>query len=184
MGGRIEEGVRPGFIKIAVNPGPLVPIQRTIVRAAAITHRATGLMVASHTGHALAAVESLDLVEDEGMDPAHFVIVHADQIEDLALHRQLADRGAWLEYDSIGARPVEEHVRLLVDMLDLGYADRILLSQDAGWYRVGEPGGGEVRPYTAILDRFIPMLCDAGVDEAIVHRLFVKNPRRALTVDV
>ena len=43
-----EEGIdhteiKPGFIKIAVNPGPLLPIQQTIVRAAAIAHLATGL---------------------------------------------------------------------------------------------------------------------------------------------
>ena len=28
-------GIRPGFIKIAVNPGPLIPIQQKMVRAAA-----------------------------------------------------------------------------------------------------------------------------------------------------
>jgi phosphotriesterase-related protein len=49
-----EEGIegtpiRPGFIKIAVNSGPLVPIQQKIVRAAARAHRRTGLTVASHT---------------------------------------------------------------------------------------------------------------------------------------
>jgi len=43
--------VRPGLIKIAVNPGPLVPVQRTIVKAAALTSLTTGLTIAAHTGH-------------------------------------------------------------------------------------------------------------------------------------
>jgi phosphotriesterase-related protein len=180
--GIMGSGVRPGFVKIAVNPGSLVPVQRTIVRAAAITHLATGLVVASHTGHAVAAAESLDIIESEGMDPGRFIIVHADQIDDLARHYELAGRGAWLEYDSIGAGPMEKHVRLVTQMLERGFEDRLLLSQDAGWYRVGEPHGGEVRPYTDILDHFVPMLRGAGVTDELIHKLFVLNPRRALAV--
>ncbi len=177
-----DTGIRPGFIKIAVNPGPLIPIQQTIVRAAAITHLQTGLAVACHTGHSTAARMILDLAEDEGMDPGRLVIVHADAIEDLECHGELARRGAWLEYDSIGARPLQQHVDLVNSMLDQGFGDKILISQDAGWYRVGEPGGGEIRPYTALLDEFLPALKRVGISERTIHNLLVENPRRAFAV--
>jgi len=177
-----DTGIRPGFVKIAANPGPLVPIQQTIVRAAARTHIATGLTVACHTGHELAATMSLDLVEAEGMNPNRFVIVHADQIADLDVHRKLATRGAWLEYDSIGARPVDEHVCLVSHMLEGGYEDQILLSQDAGWYSVGEPGGGKIRPFTMLIDEFVPRLKGIGVSDDLLYKLLVVNPRRAFTI--
>ncbi len=177
-----DTGIRPGFVKIAVNPGPLVPIQQIIVRAAARTHLATGLTVACHTGHGVAAAMSLDLVEAEGMNPSRFVIVHADQIAELDVHCQLAARGAWLEYDSIGTRPIDEHVRLVSHMLGRGYEDQILLSQDAGWYSVGEPGGGKIRPFTTLFDEFIPRLKEIGIGDELVHKLFVLNPRRAFTI--
>lgn len=179
-GGIEGTGIRPGFIKIAVNPGALLPIQQTIVRAAAIAHGRTGLLVASHTGHALAAQMSLDLAEAEGMDLHHYVVVHADQIADPAIHAALAARGAWLEYDAIGTRPAAEHAALVAHMLDGGWGGRLLLSQDAGWYHVGEPGGGTVRPYTALHDAFLPALRALGADEATVHLLLVENPVRAL----
>ena len=196
-----ETGVRPGFIKIAVNPGPLLPIQQTIVRAAAITHLATGLSVVCHTAHAAAAHESLDLVEEEGMDPRHYVVAHADQIgpdqiapESISnldavdlepaweAHVALLRRGAWLEYDSIGWNPYEWHERLLLAMLERGYEGQILLSQDAGWYHVGEPGGGTVQPMIKLLDEFVPRLRAAGVNEALVEKLLVDNPRAVLSV--
>jgi phosphotriesterase-related protein len=187
-----ETGIKPGFIKIAVNPGELLPIQRTIVRAAAITHCATGLAVMAHTGNAEAAHESLDLAEAEKMSPGRYIIAHADQIgagispEDpgwgdvLAAHRSLLERGAWLEYDSIGWGPSDRHVALLVAMLDLGYETQLLISQDAGWYHVGEPGGGNVQSLAGLIDDFVPALRAAGVDTATMTRLLVDNPARVL----
>src|SRR5262249_30444673 len=73
-----ETGIRPGFIKIAVNPGPLIEVQQKIVRAAARAHRRTGLTIASHTAHGGAALEELDLIQAEGIDPTRFIVVHTD----------------------------------------------------------------------------------------------------------
>lgn len=175
-------GIHPGFVKVAVHPEPLQPMQAKIVRAAAIVGAETGLAVACHTGHAGAAHACLDLVEDEGMDPARWIVVHADGIEGPAEHEALARRGAWLEYDGVGARPLEHELSLLRHMLDRGWEGRLLISHDAGWYNVGEPRGGSVRPYTAIHDALLPALRADGVPDEIIQRLLVTNPARALAL--
>ena len=54
------------------------------------------------------------------------------------------------------------------------------MSQDAGWYRVGEPGGGRFRPYTFLFDGFQPALRRAGLSEAEVRTILVDNPARLL----
>lgn len=177
-----DTGIRPGFIKIAVNPGPLLPIQQKIVRAAALTHLATGLVVASHTGHAVAAQESLDIAAEVGMPLDRYIIVHADAIGDLDEHYRLADRGAWLEYDGLGGRPLAEHLSLVEAMLAYGAVDQLLLSHDAGWYHVGEPNGGSVRPFTYLMSEFVPALRARGVSQEVIDRLLIANPARALTV--
>jgi phosphotriesterase-related protein len=177
-----DTGIRPGFIKIAVNPGPLLPIQRKIVRAAALTHLATGLTVASHTGHAVAAQESLDIAEEVGMPLDRYIVVHADGIPDLTDHQRLADRGAWLEYDGLGGRPLAEHLALVEAMLAYGAVDQMLLSHDAGWYHVGEPDGGSVRPFTYLMNEFVPALRARGIGQEVIDRLLIANPARALTV--
>ncbi|MHB0856243.1 MAG: phosphotriesterase family protein [Anaerolineae bacterium] len=181
-GGIGDTGIKPGFIKIAVHPEALAPVQRAIVRAAAQTALATGLVVACHTGHALAAQQSLDLIETEGLDPARYIIVHADQIADWDEHLSLARRGAWLEYDAIGTRTTAQDVTLVTRALEAGLQEQIMLSQDAGWYNVGEPEGGTVRPYTGLLDDFLPALAEAGVDQALRDQLLIANPARAFSV--
>ncbi|MHB1293933.1 MAG: phosphotriesterase family protein [Anaerolineae bacterium] len=175
-------GIRPGFIKIAVHPDALAPMQRTIVRAAAQTALATGLVVACHTAHALAAQESLDLIEAEGLSPARYIIVHADQIPAWDDHLALARRGAWIEYDAIGTRTTDQDVALVTRALDAGLQDQLLLSQDAGWYNVGEPEGGAVRPYSGLPDAFLPALASAGVDATLRDTLMIANPARAFSV--
>ncbi len=60
-----------------------------------------------------------------------------------------------------------------------GYGDRILLSHDAGWYRPGETNGGTQKPYTYLIDTFIPKLGDVGVDEGTIRMITQMNPVRA-----
>jgi phosphotriesterase-related protein len=176
-------GIRPGFIKIAVNPGPLIPIQQKIVCAAARAHHRTGLAVASHTVAGVAALEELELAAEEGMAPGHFIVVHADGEPDRGFHREIARRGAWVEFDGVGSRPVAEHVDLITDFLGHCGPDRLLLSHDAGWYWVGEPGGGQQRGFTAILDELVPALHARGITDAVLEQILRDNPARAYTVD-
>ena len=131
-------GVRPGFIKIAVNPGPLIPIQRKIVRAAALTSLATGVTIAAHTAHGLAAMQSLDIAGAAGLDLTRYIVVHAQQITDREERLTLARRGAWLEYDGIDVGTAAWHADLVGEALAEGFADQVLLSHDAGWYNAGE----------------------------------------------
>jgi phosphotriesterase-related protein len=179
-------GIKPGFIKIGVDPGPLSEIDRKLVVAAARTHLQTGLTIACHTGEARAALEVLEVVKSEGVDPSALIIVHADSIPDQSVHEKLAKEGAWVEYDAIGAKPINEHVRLISEMVRKGFADKLLLSHDAGWYWVGEPNGGKekIRPYTALSDELVPALKNAGLTEATLKRLLVENPKEAFTVRI
>ena len=66
-------------------------------------------------------------------------------------------------------------------MKEQGLLGRVLVSQDAGWYRVGEPGGGEFRGFDTLFAKFVPALIAAGFTKAEVQQLLVDNPRRALT---
>ncbi len=173
-------GVRPGFIKIAANEGPLSPVQRKIVRAAALTHLRTGLTIASHTTVGGTALEELDVLAGEGVGCSAFIWVHADAEADAGLRREAAARGAWVELDAVDPDSPERHLRMLRELSDAGFADRVLVSQDRGWYNVGEPTGGGVRGYEKLLTGFVPALRKSGFEEQTVTGMLVDNPRRAL----
>jgi phosphotriesterase-related protein len=174
-------GVKPAFMKIGVDGTPLSAVDRKLVIAAALAHRATGLPIASHTSSGSAAIEQLEMLEHARVPASAFIWVHAHSERDDALHVRAAARGAWVEFDGVSESTVPRHVELVSGMKTRGLLGRVLVSQDAGWYRVGEAGGGRFRPYTTIFTAFIPALKNAGFTDAEVQQLFVANPRAALT---
>ena len=177
-------GIKPGFMKIGVDEGKLSNIDAKLVRAAALTHRATGLPIASHTGNGIAAFEQLDLLEAAHVPLGSFIWVHAQAEKDAAFHVGAAKRGAWVEFDGVSQTAVTRHVELVSRMKAAGLLDRVLVSHDAGWYRPGEPGGGAFRPFDTVFTAFVPALGAAGFSEGEVGQLFVENPRRALEASI
>jgi phosphotriesterase-related protein len=175
------EKIKPGFIKIAVNPGDLIEVQQKIVRAAALTSKATGLTIACHTGHGGAALQELDILEEVGLEASRLVVVHCDSEPNQDLHWQIAERGAWLSYDGIREGNADKKLPLLLEALKR-YPDQLLISQDAGWYHVGEPRGGDIAPLDWLPHQFVPMLKAAGVTQEQIDQLLIHNPARAFAI--
>jgi predicted metal-dependent phosphotriesterase family hydrolase len=174
-------GIKPAFMKIGVDAGPLSDVDGRLVRAAAQTHRATGLPIYSHTGNGVAALAQVAVLENERTPLGSFVWVHAQNESDVAMHAQVARRGAWVSFDGVSAQSLDRHLGYVLAMREARLLDRVLVSHDAGWYHVGEPDGGTYRPHDLIVTDFLPALRARGVTAAEIVQLMVENPRRALT---
>lgn len=175
-------GVKPGFIKIGVDevsPADkrLSDIDAKLVRAAARASRETNLSVTCHTGGGPAGLAAARLFAGEKGDPARFIVAHSDG-HGHAINRQVAELGSWVSFDGIGSRSPDEHLQIVLPLLD-PHAGRVLLSMDKGWWWVGEPKGGKIQDYNYLSDTFLPALRKAGVRETMIRRLTVENPARA-----
>ena len=168
------DGVKPRFIKIGVNKAPLNDVDRKIVRAAALASKETGLTVASHTGDGAAAMEQIAIFRNAGTAATRFVWVHAQNERDHALHETAALAGAWVEFDGVSEKSAGWHLESVRFMASRGLLGRTLISQDSGWYRVGEPGGGDYRGYAYLYTGFLPRLEPDWAAE-----LVVSNPVKA-----
>ena len=175
-------GIRPGFIKLAVERDErLSPLHEKLVRAAALTHLATGLTIMSHTGSDTPAFNQLDVLESMDVPAGAFVWTHA-QGGTWEGWIKAAKMGAWVSIDNIKTKNAKKHADSLVKLKEAGVLHRFLISHDSGWYRVGEPDGGTYNGYTAIFKEFIPALEQAGFTEADIHQLLVVNPREAFCI--
>ena len=85
-----------------------------------------------------------------------------------------ARAGAWVEFDGINAKSAGWHLDCLQFMASKDLLGHTLISQDSGWYHVGESGGGEYRGYTYIYTDFLPRL-----EPAWIQRLMIDNPAKA-----
>jgi phosphotriesterase-related protein len=177
-----ETGVFPGFIKIAVERKSLEPINQKIVEAACITHKATGLTIMSHTGPAIPAFEQLEILKKNGIHASAFIWTHAQNESDINFHISAAQKGAWIAFDNFSEKQVDRYVEFALNMKKEGLLHKVLFSHDAGWYRPGEPGGGEFRGFTEIENLLIPALRENGLSQQDIHQLFVLNPAEAFQV--
>jgi phosphotriesterase-related protein len=177
-------GVYPGFIKIAVERGPLEEINRKVVEAACITHKATGLTIMSHTGPAVPAFQELEILQKNGVHPSAFIWTHAHNEQDLSKPLEAARMGAWIAYDNFTPEKRDRFVNIALQMKKEGLLNKLLFSHDAGWYRPGEPGGGNFRGYAEIEEFLIPALEKNGLSQQDIYQLFTTNPAEAFKIRV
>ena len=187
-------GVHPGFIKIGVDPpsdeesgrtgsGPLSAIDAKLVRAAAITYRNTGLIIAAHSPSfgGLAAAE-LEILADEGVPPEAWIWVHADTVDDVDAVIAAAKNGAWIEFDSLRPENLDQRLELVQRAKRSEVLDRVMLSHDESSYAADreEP----IAAHVTLFDLFIPMLRDAGFIDGEIEMMIRENPQRAFGIRI
>jgi phosphotriesterase-related protein len=174
--------VQAGWIKLSAGDEGITECEAKILRAAALAGCLTNAVIGSHTICGSVVREQLGIIENMGYSAGRFIWIHTQAEPDFALHLEMARRGAWLEYDSIGnpewvaEETILENIQRL---LDAGLGDHLLLSHDRGWYDPALPGGGVPKPYTYLSEQFLPRLRAAGVDEAMIRQLTQVNPFQA-----
>jgi phosphotriesterase-related protein len=174
-------GIKPGFMKISVDPeAELSEVDEKIVRAAIQAHLATGLTIVSHTGPDGPAFAQLKLLDQAGVSPSAWVWTHAQNGTDSG-RLEAARRNAWISLDNVMPDNYERYAEMIVFLDEHRMLNRILISHDAGYYNPDAPNGGPIRGYTAIFKYLLPALKTAGLRTEDIDQLLVKNPRDAYT---
>jgi phosphotriesterase-related protein len=189
----IREGVdgtsvKAAFLKFAVEEHGLQADVPRIVEAIALAHQETGAPIMVHTNAAArTGVPALDALERKGVDPRHVVVAHAGDTGDLDYLRAIADTGATLGCDRFPGehiRPLGDRIRTVLDLLELGYGDRIHLSHDGACFLdfvAGDPEVAEMGlegDYLCVSDLVLPALREAGVTDEQIDEIMVTNAAR------
>lgn len=176
--------IKPGFIKIGVNPGHLSELHRKLIRAAGLTHLRTGLTICSHTGPAVAAFEELEELQRVGVHPSAFVWVHAQNESNKNLYTKAAQMGAWVSLDGLGWGDWENYATWIDLIKSNKLMHRVLISHDAGWYKPSEANGGNFVGFTAIFEKLFPILRQKGFKQKDFDQLLIVNPAEAFKIQV
>lgn len=185
--GVMDTGIKAGVIKIATAAAPFTDYEKTIFRAAAIAHKATGAPITTHTD-AVLGDEQLEYLKAQGV-PAHRIVIgHSCGSADHDYHMRIVNGGAYIGFDRFGleyVQPDSVRVQSLVKLLNKGFQNQIAISHDSVWCWKGrmispeflqamESGGMQMR-FTRVI---APMLREAGVSAATIDAMLTENPRR------
>ncbi len=183
-----DDGVRPGIIgEIGVSER-FTDRERKSLTAACIAQRETGLPMQVHLpAWFRLGGQVLDHIEGQGVPASRVVLCHMNPSgADQDYQRSLADRGAWLQYDMIGAElyyadqdaqctsDAQDAVHI-ASLIEAGYARHLLMSSDIFLKSLlrayGGPGYGHVLQY------FVPRLTRLGITAETIKTLMVDNPQ-------
>jgi len=184
--------VKAGIIGELGISHPMAENERKVLRAAAHAQRSTELAISVHLPwkgkHAPTVIHTL---ESEGVDPGKIIIDHMDDMEDMPFeyHRSVAEHGVYLEFDCFGQEDYVEaenfvhprdidRIAALKRLVDIGYIDKILLSQDVCLKTYTRRFGG--RGYDHILRTIVPMMKRIGLTDTEINHMMIRNPARVL----
>ncbi|MGA1837408.1 hypothetical protein VD659_10795 [Herbiconiux sp. 11R-BC] len=181
-------GVRAGIIgEIASDLSHITAIEERSFRAAARASRETGIMVSTHAATFPTGLAQLEIMVEEGVDPSRVVIGHADTVKSVDYSLELLRKGAFVEFDclmtcriggTLVMHQIERRIAYLKTLIEAGYAEKLLLSQDvcqrSHLRALGGPG------YTFLFEDFAAIALERGIDPEVLRSIHVDNPRRAI----
>ena len=166
--------------------------ERKFLLALAKAQVRTNLPIFTHTPHESCpkcALEQLETLTSRGVNPRSLCIGHLStiKIEDDPpgdTLKAVAKAGAFIGFDTVGHQMSQSHiperqkVARVLQILEAGYEDHLLLSADfaqahnlkANW------GSG----FSSVVLQFVPKLRHARVKDQILRKILVDNPRRFL----
>lgn len=173
-------GIKPGFIgEIGTERGQISPAQERVFRASARAHVRTGIPILTHTTHwGELAIEQLDLLGEEGVDPSAVIVSHLGDRRGIDIILPIAERGAWINVDNIGFisgyAPLAFRADNVAELCSRGLAGQVMLSNDI--CELGQLSAYGGPGYANVIENFLPMLRERGVTDDDIHRMTVANP--------
>ena len=184
---------RAGIIKVGVSRGfRMKDLDLRIYRAAARAARETGVPIFTHL--AVDVESALTVFREEGLPLDRVMFGHVDDgvSQGKVNEEAILAGGGRLGFDTFGydlelpdppfwGRHRAERLEHFLGHLRAGHTDRLLASADANCSPLGWPG---VKGHTInyIYEELIPDLRAAGIDEATIEQIFVRNPADFLTM--
>src|SRR6266545_7905110 len=115
-----------------------MPVVETVMRAVAKAHRITGAPITVHTHPGTRQGTAVrKVLGEEGVLPDRVVLGHSGDTTDADHLSELADAGFLLGMDRFGINletTFEARAGIVIELCRRGYAERMVLSQDAACY--------------------------------------------------
>jgi len=182
LGMRETEGTVPATTVKVGYEGDLEGQSRVLMEAAAEAARQTGAPILCHTERGK-NVEALPLFfDDRGVAADRLYLCHVDKRPDIGLHRELAQGGILLGYDTFIRPEYDPEQRawpLLQEMVADGLGHGVAICLDLGRPSRWRHTGGQPGPL-ALPEQIVPRLRAEGISEEVIGQLTGQNVARRL----
>ena len=180
-------GIRPGFIKIGFGKGTIDTIEQKLLHAAILASKATGLVIASHTGDYASSLSQYNLLVKENHDPSRLIWIHSQNASNEE-RKAMGEKGLWISLDGVSENNFTEYAESILYLRKYKLLNRLLISHDDGWsvlsngtYENIEPFK-KVKQYATISEKLIPYLLKKGMNKNEIEQIMTTNPKKCFAL--
>lgn len=173
--------IRAGAIKIAFT-GVLEGQYRTLAEAAVDASLMTGVPLIVHTDRGSEVEKLVSFFEKKEIPFSKIMLCHMDKRADIKLHKYLADKSIYLEYDTFNLskyNPEKNVWPLLIEMIREGYGSSVMIGSDlvdnSLWKNISKKRG-----LAGFFKDIAERLASSGVDTADIENIIKKNTQNFL----
>ncbi len=184
--GIANTGIRPGVIKLASSKDEITPYEKMFFDIAARVHKETGIMILTHTQEGTMGPEQAELLTSAGVNPKSIVIGHMCGNTDLDYQKRTLETGVKIGFDRFGIQKLvgapmdEERIETLLQLIEEGYENQIMLSHDSITHWLGRPleMSDELASLiqhwhpTHLFENIVPALEEKGVSKEKIDTMF------------
>jgi len=189
--------IKAGILKSAADFGGVTPNGALLLRGVARAQLLTGVPIMLHSySPDQIGRQQIEILKEEGVDLRRVKLDHSTDTKDMEYLEWVIKQGCYLGMDRLPGIHVpplarvspEGRVKTIKDLINAGYADRILLGHDAflvSTFFDTLPEAAKKKletdnPYGFLyINKFVlPKLRELGVSEKTIHSICVDNPRR------
>ena len=188
-------GIKPGIIKLASSKDQITEYEKMFFRAAARVQKETGIVILTHTQEGTMGPDQARMLIELGADPSKIIIGHMCGNTNPEYHKEVMDQGVRIGFDRFGIQGMvgapfdQERVATLMDLLDAGYEDQILLAHDSVNIWLGRPPimNEQVMKIMEnwhpghIFENILPTLRENGVTETQIDKMLGVNAEALFT---
>lgn len=188
-------GIKPGIIKLASSKDQITEYEKMFFRAAARVQKETGIVILTHTQEGTMGPDQARMLIELGADPSKIIIGHMCGNTNPEYHKEVMDQGVRIGFDRFGIQGMvgapfdQERVATLMDLLDAGYEDQILLAHDSVNIWLGRPPimNEQVMKIMEnwhpghIFENILPTLRENGVTETQIDKMLGANAEALFT---
>ena len=132
-------------------------------------------------------LEQMAIFTEEGVDPKLVIVAHTGDTDDLDYIEELLATGCYIGMDRYGLDiilPTEQRNATVAELCKRGYAERMMLSQDAcatiDWFPDEMRAMVPNWHYTYIFEEVLDQLRELGVSDETIKVMMEENPARWL----
>lgn len=176
--------IKAGVIGEVASSEIMSASEQKVLRGAARAANSVGCAITTHCQMGKLGNEQADIFLQEHVRADKVILGHIDLSDDIDYMVELMEKGFNIGFDTIGKEQYltdTKRAKNIVCLINKGYGDKLVLSQDISRTSYFHTTQGCLG-YCSVMEKFIPMLRELGVQERKITNMLVDNPQRIFNI--